>query len=230
MSGGGALPQSTHSTRGVAEEPRHAVEDVAAFEEAAEDLIVQAMDPFPANLEGVAAGDDGDVVADLAPPEDFVNRRVQEKRMPKAVGSTKPRAARTCADSGSSIGGHRSVHRRARAPFAVISKVALVQDVRFDRAHQVDVEHLDSRRAFSAVGGVAVGIHVERLVDFDGSVEVVRDVQVVAGRDRPVEAAEKRAVMQRPTDRVVLHRPSRRRVVENEVDLGQALAINVGLN
>ncbi len=59
--------------RGVAQEARDAVEDIASLEEAAEDLRVETMNPLAAEFYRVTTSDDGEVVLDLRAPERLVN-------------------------------------------------------------------------------------------------------------------------------------------------------------
>src|SRR5262245_36948014 len=100
------------------QEARDAVEDVTAFEEAAEDLGVVAVRPIASQLDRVVAGDDREVVAYLEALEEFVNIRSQEER----VAETK-----RCGEAHRSVGGHIRFGCRPRTVFAEVSDVKLVQ-------------------------------------------------------------------------------------------------------
>ena len=77
--------------RGVAQESAHGREQVAAVEEATEDLIVDRVQPLAADFERVASRHDRQVVLDLRPPEQLVDARVQEVGLPKRnAGSPMP--------------------------------------------------------------------------------------------------------------------------------------------
>ena len=59
-------------------------EDIATGEEAAEYLCIAAMNPFAAELKRVFSSDQRKVVTNIRPPKEFVDRWLQEKRLPKA--------------------------------------------------------------------------------------------------------------------------------------------------
>ena len=63
------------------EESDWAVENVLAGEEASEDLRVPAVEPFTADLPGVLAGNQGKIVANTRAPENFIDGRLEEKRL-----------------------------------------------------------------------------------------------------------------------------------------------------
>src|SRR4029077_13386362 len=83
--------------RGVAEKSRHAVEDVAPLEKAAEDLRVSGggslaprpervagVDPLAAGLDRVRAADDRVGIFQLCPLDQLVDRRAEEERIAEA--------------------------------------------------------------------------------------------------------------------------------------------------
>src|SRR5919107_1004509 len=82
--GVGAEAGAEGGGRGVAQEARHAVEDVAPLEEAAEDLRVAAVQPLAAELRRVVAGDDRDVVLELRAPEGLVHVGAEEEGVAEA--------------------------------------------------------------------------------------------------------------------------------------------------
>src|SRR5947208_3191822 len=124
------------------QETEHRIKDVAAGEEAAEDLRVVAVQPVAAELDRVLASDDGIVVSELAAPESLVDRGLEEERIAEAEGGSK---------AGRRISGQVRGSRHARTPFAVVAEVGFIQLPRCYRGEQVYVVSLDLRRPLSAV-------------------------------------------------------------------------------
>ena len=117
---------------------------IAAGEEATEHLIVQRVNPLAAKLEGVVAGDDREVVLDVRAPEQFIDVRLQEER----IAETETSVAKPIAVSAGTFDGDR----RARPQLTRVGEVSFVQLGRRDRREEIDVEIVDLRRAFGAVG------------------------------------------------------------------------------
>src|SRR6266508_814862 len=171
---------------------RDAVEDVAAVEEAAEDLRVVAVRPIASRLDRMVAGDDREVVAYLEALEEFVNIRPQEER----VAETERRG-----EAHRRVGGHVRLGGRARTVFAEVSDVKLVQLGRRKRRENVGVEGVNLAWAFSAVRRRAVSRHVEGLVLLFRAQEAVGEGQRVGLGQRVSELAEERRGVDRFLDR-----------------------------
>src|SRR5580765_120084 len=95
----------------------HTVEDVAAFEESSEDLIVERVQPFAADLNVVVTVNDRKIVFQIRAPEQFVNCWVKKERMAKSECSRKAHCG---------IGRHSRRNSAARPYLARIRKVGLV--------------------------------------------------------------------------------------------------------
>src|SRR5438445_10351989 len=130
--------------RCVVKEAGDAIEDVAACEESAEDLRVTGVNPFATELKGVLALDEGEAVANVGAPKDFVNGWFEEEGLAEAEGGAEA---------------HRGVWHRvlvggvARTIFTRIGEVSFVELVGRNGAVQVAVSNLDFARAFNAVRG-----------------------------------------------------------------------------
>jgi len=120
-----------------------AIEEVAAFEEAAKDLGVVGVDPFAAGLDGVPARDDRKVVFQLKAPDELVDVRRQKKRIAEPERRREPHRG---------VGRHRRWRGGSRTILAGVGEVELVQPAGPHRAEQVEVQHVDFRRPFDAVG------------------------------------------------------------------------------
>ncbi len=201
--------------RGVAQEAGHAVEDVAPLEEAAEDLRVAAVHPLAAELGGVVARDDGEVVLELRAPERLVHVGREEEGVAEAEGRDEAHRR---------VG--RDVRRRGRARplLAPVGEVELVDLRRRERREEVDVEGVNLRGALVAVGRVAVGRHVEGLVLVLRVVEVVREREVVVRVQLPVDLAEDGGVADGALDGQTLLLIARR---AEEAEEREALAVGV---
>src|SRR5581483_6338765 len=182
--------------RRVAQEAGHAVEDVAAGEETAEHLAVVAVQPLAAELDVVLAGEDGVVVTDLRAPEQLINRGLQEERRSETERG---------GESHRGVSRNIRIDRGAAAVFARVAEVPFV-DLRLgDGGEQVEVEAVDERRrAFDAVGRVAVGRNVEGLVLVARTVEVVRRAHLVVLSHVPVVLGEHSRVANLVVDRLAL--------------------------
>src|SRR5204863_6630291 len=100
----------------IAEKTGDAVEDVAAFETASEDLPVTGMQPLAAGLHGVPSGDDGKVVLHLNALDCFVDVGRDKKRIAEAERRGEPHRR---------VGRHRGVDGGARTVFARVADMEL---------------------------------------------------------------------------------------------------------
>jgi len=66
------------------EETGYVAENVATGEETAENLGIEAVNPFAAELKCVLAFDEGEIVAEIGAPENFINGGFEEERLAKA--------------------------------------------------------------------------------------------------------------------------------------------------
>ena len=181
--------------RRIAQKSCHAVEQVAAFEEATKNLRVLRVQPLAAGLDGVGAVDDGEIVLQLEPIPELVDIRSQEERVAEPERRHEPHAR---------VGRNRRGSGGARAVLARVREVELVQPVRGDGAEQVDVQHADLRRSFDPVRGIAVARDVERLIRVLRVIEVVGRREVVRRGEVPIELRERRVVVDLVIDRLAL--------------------------
>ena len=159
-------------------------------------MRVVAAQPLAAELRRVITGDDGEVVFDLRAPEGLVNVRAEEEGVAEAErGLTRAEEA-----AHRRVGG--DVRRRglARALLSSVGEVELVDLRRRNGREEVCVEGVNLRRAFGAVSGGAVGRHVEGLVLVLRVVEVVREREVIRGRQLQINLAEYGGVANGPLD------------------------------
>ena len=103
----------------------------------------------------------------------------------------------------------------------------LVQTVGAYGAEQVRVQHVDLRRSLNAVGRIAIGGNVERLVGVLRVIEVVRDGQRVRRRDVPVGLRQQRVVVDAMVDRLSLLLATPR---AEEIEQRRPLAVGAGVD
>ena len=70
----------------------------------------------------------------------------------------------------------------------------LIQFLARDAGEQIQVDSIDLRRSFGAVGFGSVGGNIEGLVGIIRAIEIVRCAQIVGGINVPIVLAENRAV------------------------------------
>src|SRR6266436_3093283 len=100
------------------EETSHAVENVAAGEKATENLGIAAVNPLAADLKGVLALDDGEVVTNVGAIEELVNGGLEKERLTETeVGGKTHSGIR---DAGRADGA-------ARTGFASVGEVVFVE-------------------------------------------------------------------------------------------------------
>ena len=152
--------------RGVTQKASNAVKNVSPGKEAAEDLIVKGMQPLAADLDCVATANDRNVVLNISTPKQFINRWIEEERITEAERGGKAHGR---------IRRHIRRNRGARSQLARVRKVTFVDYRGRDRREQVHVEIVDLRRAFDAVGRIAIGRNIEGLVRVLRVIEIVGD-------------------------------------------------------
>src|SRR5216684_8842864 len=163
------------------EETSHAVENVAACEKATENLGIAAVNPLAADLKGVLALDDGEVVTNVGAIEELVNGGLEKERLAETeVGGKTHSGIR---DAGRADGA-------ARTGFASISEMGLVEHAVGKCAEPVGADGLDFGGAFNAVGGGAVGGDVESLIGVFGPVEIVGAENLILGVQVVVDTTE----------------------------------------
>ncbi len=185
---------SRRRRRGVAQESTDGREQITAVEESTEDLIVDRVEPLAAHFDGVASGDHRQVVLDLRPPEQLVDRRVQEVR----IAETKRGVAHSRV--GRNVGGDGVT----RPQFPCVCDMELVELARRERREEIQVEDVDFRGTLDAIGGIPVRGHVEGLVLVLGVVEVVGCAQVVRRVEHDIHLSQDGRVVDRVVDGIPL--------------------------
>src|SRR5256885_15101916 len=99
----------------------HVAENISAGKETAENLRIAAVNSFGADLESVLATDQGDVVANVSAPKNFVDGGLEEKGLAEA----KRIERRSGADS--SVRDARGNGCKAGAILAGVGKVRFIQ-------------------------------------------------------------------------------------------------------
>src|SRR5258708_990348 len=183
--GAGTETDAIRSRRRVVEEGVNAVKDVATGKEAAENLGIAAMNPFAAELPGVLAFNDREIIANVGAIKEFVDRRLQEKRLAEAeVGGEAHRGIRNAV----------CVGRKAGPGLTGVGQVDFVEHTVRESAEPIGADRLDFGRAFDAVGGGPVCRHIEGLIGILGPVEVVGPKGLTSGVQVVVDATENRGV------------------------------------
>src|SRR2546425_504567 len=194
------------------------VENIPAFEETAKDLIVERVQPLTTELHCMVTVNDREVVSEVRAPKQLVNRRVQKERVAESECSSETHGRISRHIRGSGV---------TRPQLARVREVGLVDSVGRERAEKIDVEVVDLRWAFNAIGRVSVGRNVERLISVLRIVEVVRERQFVLRVEVPVDLTQESLVVDLMTDRLSLVLISGRL---DEIDEGQSLTIGAAVD
>src|SRR6266849_184024 len=206
------------------EETSHAVENVAAGEKATENLGIAAVNPLAADLKGVLALDDGEVVTNVGAIEELVNGGLEKERLAETeVGGKTHSGIR---DAGRADGA-------ARTGFASVGEVGFVEHAVGKSAKPVGADGLDFRGAFDAVGGGAVGGDVKGLVGVLGPVEIIGAEDLILGVEVVVDAPENGRVPNLVDNGKAFVRVFDRRregCVIEEIEKREALALGAGGN
>src|SRR5262249_33887031 len=123
-------PRPGAGRRGVVQETKDRIKDIAPGEEPAEHLRIVAVQPIPSELDGMLARKDGEVVSHLNAFKHLVNLRFEEEGSAKAEGGS---------ESHGSIGGHIGCDCRARPVFARKAEMAFIHLFRRYRGEHVEV-------------------------------------------------------------------------------------------
>src|SRR5215472_273478 len=115
---GRAEPDSQRRWRSVAQEADNTVKQIAATEKPAKDLGVHTVQVFSAELDRVRDAGEGEVVSGVRMPEDLIDLRFQEERMPETERRRK-------ANSGVRNAGR--INCDARPIFPRVGEVCFVQ-------------------------------------------------------------------------------------------------------
>src|SRR2546423_5688680 len=74
------------SVSDVVHEPDRIIKEIQAFEEAAKNLSVVTVNPLASYFERVFTANDGEVIAHVRSPEDFIDGRFQKERLAETEG------------------------------------------------------------------------------------------------------------------------------------------------